>query len=35
MGNGITRQMHSDSQKLRRSCLTMQLLTAGDLRRYV
>ena len=30
-----TKQMHSDSQKLRRSCLAMQLLAAGDLRRYV
>jgi|GEM_PF-949789 len=27
-------QMHSDSQKLRRSFLALQLLTAGDLRRY-
>ncbi len=32
---GITRQMHSGSQNLRRSCFAMQLLAAGDLRRYL
>jgi len=32
---GITRQMHSDSKKLHRSCLAMQLFVAGDLRRYL
>jgi hypothetical protein len=26
--------MHPDSQKLRRSCLALHLLSAGDLRRY-
>jgi len=26
--------MHSDSQKLRRSCLALHLLAAGDLRRW-
>lgn len=33
--NTITRQMHSDSPKLRRSCLALQLWAAGDLRRYI
>jgi hypothetical protein len=32
--NHITRQIHSDSQNLRRSFLAMQLLAAGDLQRY-
>lgn len=30
----ITKQMHSDSQKLRRSYLAMQLSSSGDLRRW-
>ena len=30
---GLTRQMHSDRQKLRRSYLALHLLPAGDLRR--
>jgi hypothetical protein len=30
---GLTKQIHTDSQKQRRSYLAMQLLSAGDLRR--
>ena len=31
--DGLTRQMHADCQKLRRSFLAMHLLASGDLRR--